>query len=313
MLPETAFSFHPVSTALSLDAWGCCEMAHPSELMLPLCHLQQVSSGRRILILWKKSFARPHVLKNPSPRDTNVWIVSAIVLLISTMAHAQELPPGTVIPVMLASSVNASKGSDKKIEGRVMQEISSPSGVVIRERSPITGHVVNASNAGLSQSRLVLKFDAIESGGRLIRVTTALIALASMMSVSHAQSPINSTSNMDSMSQWVTRQIGGDVVYRGRGKAKSATGEVGKWVEGTSVLIKLTPNPNAGCSSGPGYDREQAVWVFSSAACGAYDLKDVKIANSGATEPLGEIVLTSSHDIAIRGGSGWLLITVPTN
>lgn len=252
-------------------------------------------------------------MKNPSSTGTNLWFLLAIVLLISTMTHAQDLPPGTVIPVMLASSLNASKGSDKKIEGRVMQEISSPSGVVIRERSPITGHIVSASNAGSSQSRLVLKFDAIESGGRLIRVTTALIALASMMSVSHAQSPINSTSNMDSMSQWVTRQIGGDVVYRGRGKAKSTTGEVGKWVEGTSVLMKLTPNPNAGCSRGPGYDREQAVWVFSSAACGAYDLKDLKIANSGATAPLGEIVLTSSRGIAIRGGSGWLLLTVASN
>lgn len=89
----------------------------------------------------------------------------------------------------------------------------------------------------------------------------------------------------------------------------SGTGEVGRWLEGTSVMIKLTPNAEAGCPSGPGYDREQAVWVFSSAACGAYDLKDVKIANSGMTKPLGEIVLTSSRDIAIHGGSGWLLIT----
>jgi len=229
------------------------------------------------------------------------------------MTRAQELPPGTVIPVMLSSSVSTKDRADKKIEGRVMQDVSSPSGLVIKERSRIVGHTISVEKAGTSQSKIVLKFDAVESGGRRTKITAALIALAPMMSVSQAQSPINSTSNMDAMRDWVTRQIGGDVVYRGRGKAMSGTGEVGRWLEGTSVLMKLTPNSEAGCPGGPGYDREQAVWVFSSAACGAYDLKDVKIANSGMTKPLGEIVLTSRRNIAIRGGSGWLLITVDAN
>lgn len=259
----------------------------------------------------KNRARRQHILKNPYSGSTNIRIAVAIVLLISTMARAQDLAPGTVIPVMLSSSVNTSKDrADKKIEGRVMQEVSSPSGLVIKERSRIVGHTISVEKAGASQSRIILKFDAVESGGRRIKITTGLIALAPMMSVSEAQSPINSTSNMDAMRDWVTRQIGGDVVYRGRGKAMSGNGEVGRWVGGTAVLIKLTPNPEAGCPSGPGYDREQPVWVFSSSACGTYDLKNVKIANSGMAPPQGEIVLTSSRDIAIRGGSGWLLITV---
>jgi len=250
-------------------------------------------------------------MKNPSSRDTIVWIVPVIVLLIVTMTHAQQLPPGTVIPVMLDTSLNASKGgSDKKITGRVMQKISLPSGIVIRERSQITGHIVSAGDAEGSESRIILKFDAIESAGQRFRVATALIALASMMRVSEAQTPINSTSNMDPMSQWTTRQIGGDIVYRGRGTAGSATGEVGRWVGGTSVLIKLTPNPEAGCPTGAGYDREQAVWVFSSGACGTYGITNVKITNLGVPSSLGEISLTSQRNIAIRGGSGWLLITV---
>ena len=75
-------------------------------------------------------------------------------------------------------------------------------------------------------------------------------------------------------------------------------------------MIKLTPNPAAGCPSGPGYDREQAVWIFSSAACGTYGMNDVKVAGSGGTPPLGEIVLTSNRSVGIRGGSGWMLIVV---
>jgi len=37
-------------------------------------------------------------------------------------------------------------------------------------------------------------------------------------------------------------------------------------------------------------------------------LSDVKIASPGSTPPLGNIVLTSSRNVEIRGGSGWLLI-----
>jgi len=58
----------------------------------------------------------------------------------------------------------------------------------------------------------------------------------------------------------------------------------------------------------PGYDREQSVWIFSSAACGTYGLPNVRIASSGLVAPVGEISLTSSRNVDIRGGSGWLLI-----
>ena len=85
---------------------------------------------------------------------------------------------------------------------------------------------------------------------------------------------------------------------------------MGTWSQENGVLIKLTPNPKAGCPETEGYEREQAVWVFSSAACGAYGLGDLKIASSGASPPQGEIELTSGKNVAIRGGSGWLLLTV---
>src|SRR5215472_6702525 len=103
-----------------------------------------------------------------------------------------------------------------------------------------------------------------------------------MDGVAQAQIPINSSSDRDPVSQWVTRQVGGDVVNRGRGKAASKSGAVGTWVEGSSVLMKLTPNRDAGCpGDGPGYDREQAVWIFSSAACGVYGVTNLEIASSG--------------------------------
>ena len=79
------------------------------------------------------------------------------------------------------------------------------------------------------------------------------------------------------------------------------------WLHRQSV-VKLTPSPEAGCPARPGYEREQAVWIFSAAACGAYRLGRVKIASSGAISSVGEIQLTSSGNLALHGSTAWLLI-----
>jgi hypothetical protein len=230
-------------------------------------------------------------------------------LLLSAIAVAQEFPVGTVIPVRLSSALNATKDeAGKKLEGDVMQEVPLSSGARISKGSHIIGHVVSVTSPGSSGSGVALKFDAIEEQGRTIPLTAAVLAVASFMEVSHAQSPINTASDRDAQNSWVTRQVGGDVVNRGRGKVGSHHRVVGTWVEGSSVLVRLTPNPDAGCPSGPGYDREQAVWIFSSAACGIYGSNHLKIASSGTTPPLGRIVLKSSRTLELRGGSGWLLI-----
>src|SRR3954453_2499450 len=103
-----------------------------------------------------------------------------MVSLISAMALAQELPPGTVVPVLLRSSLNAKKDHvGKQIEGRVMQEVPQPSGGRVNKRSRITGHVVSVTKPGSTGSRIVVKFNTIHDDGRKIRVAAALLALAS--------------------------------------------------------------------------------------------------------------------------------------
>jgi hypothetical protein len=244
----------------------------------------------------------------------------ALILLISTISLSQELPAGTVVPIMLSSSLDAAKDNPgKKIEGRVMQEVLLLSGHRIDDRSRIIGHVVRVMRQGFSRPAsskrssgftIILRFDTIQDHGRFIPLTAALLALASTRSVADAQIPINSTANRDPTSPWVTRQVGGDVVSRGRGQVASSGGVWGTWLEGSSVQMRLTPNPDAGCPNGPGYDRQQSMWVFSSAACGPYGFNKVKITSSGRAQPFGDIELTSSHNVKIRGGSGWLLITI---
>jgi hypothetical protein len=239
------------------------------------------------------------------------WFGWAAVLVLSTAAMAQQIPAGTVIPVMLNTGLNAGKdGAGKNIEGKVMQDVPTPLGFTISKGSKVTGQVVSAGKSGDTDSTLVLKFDSINDHGRAIPLTAALLAVASMQSVAQAQAPISSNSDMQSASGWVTRQVGGDVVSRSQRKVGTPGGLTGTWLEDSSVLIKLTPNADAGCPGGPGYDRPQAVWIFSSSACGTYDLGTARIVSSGATPPLGNVSISSDRNLQIRGGSAWLLITV---
>lgn len=242
-------------------------------------------------------------------RKTTLWISFIAIVLSAGMAVAQEIPAGTVVPVMLSSGLNAEKDkSETKVDGKVMQDVPLPKGK-IHKGARVTGRVVSVSK-GPSGSRLVVKFDAIRNSGQRVQLKAALLAVASMGSVTDAQSPVSLNTDITPKDQWSTRQVGGDTVSRSVGKVASHDGIVGTWIEGSSVLARLTPNSDAGCPEGPGYDRDQAVWVFSSEACGVYGLKNIKIVASGRLPPVGEISFASKDKIEIRGGSGWLLIVV---
>src|ERR1700756_4529421 len=102
-------------------------------------------------------------------------ITVAFALLLLPVIAATEIPVGTVIPVMLSSSLNAEKDKpEKKLEGRVMQEVSLPSGQRIREGARIVGHVVDVTR-GSSGSRMVVRFEAIQDKGRTTPLKTGLL------------------------------------------------------------------------------------------------------------------------------------------
>jgi len=233
------------------------------------------------------------------------WIRVALLCLCCGIASAQEIPAGTVIPVMLSTTLKSKQeNAGQKIEGKVMQEVPLPGSAKIEQGARISGRIVKVEDTP-SGSMITLHFDQLEDSGHSMPVTVRLLAVASMATVAEAQSPVNS--NRDSENNWVTRQVGGDVVKRGQGKAFSRAGETGRWLHGSAVMMKLAPMPELGCPSGAGYDREQALWIFSSGACGAYGWKNVTIDRGAKTA--GAIVLRSTEKVEIRGGSGWLLIT----
>jgi hypothetical protein len=240
-----------------------------------------------------------------------VLLLAAPVLLFAAVVGS-GLPAGIVIPVKIDTGLNAKKdGAGKKIEGAVMQDVLLPDGGKIGARSKIIGQVVSASAPDNRDATLVVKFDSIQERDRTISIKVAVLAIASLGAISAAQEPIDGVADAEASTQWVTKQVGGDVVHRGRNKVASDEGVIGTWVEGSSVLMKLTEDATLGCPTGPGYDRDQSLWVFSSRACGTYDLGDARIEKAGREAPVGSIELKSAGKLEMRGGSGWLLITVP--
>lgn len=231
-------------------------------------------------------------------------IIVAVLCLESLLA-AQSLPAGTALPVMLSSTLNSKDDKPgKKIEGKLMQEVLLPSGVKIKSGSHVTGHVVLAGRAGPASS-ITLTFDVLQDQGRAIPLNVSLRALAGAANVFQAKTPIDAILSFESSYGWTTKQVGGDVVFRGRGYIASPQGKVGRW-NGTGAWGKLTPAGD--CLAADSNDQEQALWVFSTTACGIYGFEDLKPAHTGTTAPVGQITLESPKPIDIRGGSGWLLL-----
>jgi len=190
----------------------------------------------------------------------------------------------------------------------VMQDVPLSPGSKIHAGAKVIGHVVELKPAnGASGARVSLRFDAIVVSKQRLPITTNLRALASMMAVEQAQLPETGPDRGTSENSWTTDQIGGEVVYGGWEVANGLR-PVGE-PTAHGVLVHVSAKPGTKCRGEiQGIDRLQALWVFSSDACGAYDFEDLEIVHAGRSNPVGEITLASEHgDVNVRAGSGMLL------
>jgi len=221
-----------------------------------------------------------------------------------------KIPVGTILPVQLNSSLNSNKArAGEQISGRVMQDVPLLGGRKIHAGAKVIGHIVSARAAvdGI-MSDLSLQFDTLAMGKQRFTMSTNLRALATMMDVSEAQIPESGPDRGTSENEWTTDQIGGEVVYRG-GVVAHGSNIVGSSVLGSGVLVHVSSRPGTKCRGEIlGNDRPQALWVFSSDACGLFDLPKLTLAHAGRTDPVGQIKLLSDKgNVRVPGGSGMLL------
>jgi hypothetical protein len=238
------------------------------------------------------------------------------LIAFSTQLFGQdEIPVGTILPVQLNSSLRSDKARvGEQISARIMQDVPLPGGRKIHAGAKVIGHIVAARPAvnGM-MADLSLRFDTLATGKRRVPMITNLRALATMMDVSEAQVPESGPDRGTSENAWTTDQIGGEVVYRG-GVVANGSNIVGNSVLGSGVLVHLRSIPGTKCRGEmDGNDQVQALWVFSSDACGLYDLPNLTLAHAGRSDPVGQISLHSSKgNVKIRGGSGMLLRVIET-
>ena len=191
----------------------------------------------------------------------------------------------------------------QKIEGKLMQELRLADGAVIKKGSRVTGQALSVQRP----ARITLQFTQLQDGDHTIPLNVSLRALAAPQSVFQAGLPADASTS-DQSNEWVTQQVGGDYVFRGRGYVASNEGRVGRWAGG-GVWGRLSEGEN--CPDTPDNPEEQALWIFSTTACGAYGFDDLTIASRGNEAPLGQITLESAKEAQVRGGSGWLLVVNP--
>jgi hypothetical protein len=237
--------------------------------------------------------------------------IAAIVLLIlATIAGAQEIPPATALPVTLNSPLNVNKVvPGQPIAASIAQDVPLPSGGRIRAGSRVTGRVLQAGTKVGRRTYIRLRFDQVGADGRNIAITASLRAVASTQEVQDAELPLHEPIAGESPTNWTTTQVGGDVVYRGGGHVMHDTTVVGDPVK-DGVLAVLVEVRYPGCETASG-DRRLALWVFSSSACGAYGFRGrLDIAHAGDSSPMGEIVLESKKNVNLGTGTALLLITV---
>lgn len=237
-----------------------------------------------------------------------LWI--SLFMFVMRMFAQNAVPAGTILPVALNSSLNSRKVRlGQVITARVMQDVPLSPGSEIHAGAKVVGHVVDVKRAkGASDGQISLRFDTLAVSKRRIPIITNLRALASMMAVEEAQIPDTGPDHGTSESAWTTNQIGGEVVYRGGGPVANGLLSVGT-PTADGVLVHVSGRIGTKCRGQiEANDRLQALWVFSSDACGVFDFPGLAIVHAGRSSPAGEITLEADHaDVNVRAGSGMLL------
>lgn len=238
----------------------------------------------------------------------------AVFVLSAALCAQEGIPAGTVLPVRLTSALDSRRSAPGKlVTARLAQDVPLPDGSRIPARSRVTGHVLEVTSLP-SGARLVLQFNTVKFRKQDITLITDLRAMASMMEVAAAQIPTTGMGIGDVWAWMDTNQVGGDAVYGEGGPVMHGSEMVGNATTDRGVLVRLLPNRDAGCrGTAEPNDRPQALWVFSSDACGLYGFPGLKVAHAGRTAPRGQIVLESTDGpLRVSAGSGLLLRVLPS-
>ena len=230
-------------------------------------------------------------------------------------ANSSQIPDGTILPIRLNRGFSAKTvRTGEPISGRIMQAVPLPDGSTIPEGATVSGRILSVAPATTGAAETIsFAFNQLAFDHQKLAIAVDLRALASAMTVELAQVP-DQTLGFGTSPPWAdSTQIGGDAVYGAGGEVTDRENHpVGRALY-NGVLVHVRAQPGGPCR-GPldGDDRLQALWLFSSDACGVYGMQGVSITHAGRTDPLGVIVLAApTGKLKLRAGSGMLLRVLP--
>ena len=232
------------------------------------------------------------------------------ILALSGAAFVRgSIPVGTVLPVALHGSLSTKHTQPGQVvKARIMQDVPLGESGSIPAGAYVQGKVISVTSAANGNgASITFELDHLVMSKSSVAITTSIRALGSNLEITSAQIPQYDDRGSSSWAN-TTHQVGGEVVYRGGGHVMSGGRVVGEPIYDEGVLGRVRANPEGDCEGAiDGNDRPQALWVFSTNACGVYGYRHIRIAHKGRTPPVGEITLASDRDIHIRGGAGMLL------
>jgi hypothetical protein len=223
-------------------------------------------------------------------------------LLCALFVSAQEIPVGTVVPVMITVTLDSARAHvGQPIAGRVMERVPLPGGEDIPEGAKVVGHVsVVIPAKAEAPASLAVQFDKVVVHGHDLPMQADLRALASMMAVYDAQVPFFEPDTTPRGAVMLA-PVGGEAAFRPDNPEKS--------YRPVHFSGELAP----GCGGRVDQDGGTgALWVFSPYACGVYGFgSGVVIVRQGSAATGGSILLGSKKNFSIHAGSGWLLRVTP--
>ena len=240
------------------------------------------------------------------------WLAAASLNAQQTApANNLNIPDGTILPVRLNQSISSkSAAAGRVLTARIMQDVPLPNDEKIPVGAVVRGAILSVTKASAStRADISFRFDTLEMRHRTYPITSDLRAIAGFMEVQFAQTPEVSP-GYGTPQPWITtQQIGGDEVYGVGGPVTDrASNHVGTGVYG-GVLVHVRAHPERDCRGPVGNDdRLQALWVFSSDACGVYGIEGLSIAHAGRSKPIGEVTLAASQgEVRLHGATAMLL------
>jgi hypothetical protein len=247
-------------------------------------------------------------------------ILALLFSLACSSSRAASLPGNTTLPVTFATTVEAGKAKiNDPIRVHTMQTVILPDGTRVPKGTVVVGHISQSVPFQFDQtpyatqkpSLLGIHFDQIELKDGPRPVSFEVRAIAGAYAVDDASRPINAT---EQQMTGTYVQIGGDTYWPPDEKIRSRSGDIVAYVRKDGIFARPLAAEANNAETGIACDaisREQAVAVFSAAACGLYGISDAVLENNGS-DGSGTFVLTSNRrSVFILARSAALLEVLP--